>query len=314
MTTPYEKAKGHSEEKLAALRGVVASPAPADAAVITCGSFARREASPLSDVDYFVVIPGSKGEKGAVPSWLEALDKAILNIVPKPHGSGKSFGEIEYHDDMLKNIGGDDDTNAKLSRRILLLLEGAWLSNESVFKVLRKEILSRYIKSTITDHQLALFLLNDIIRYYRTIAVDYEFKTIEASKPWAIRNIKLMYSRKLLYASGLFSVAMTADLAYEEKISRLESLFDMPVIDRMILICGRSAMERVLLCYNHFLEQIEDEELRRHLDTLPPDKSGRADAKFRKLKNEGHHFTRHCLALFEHTFGSTHPIRKAVIF
>ena len=64
---------------------------------------------------------------------------------------------------------------------------------------LRREILERYVANEIADHQLALFLLNDIIRYYRTVAVDYEFKTIENEdpKPWALRNIKLVFSRKL---------------------------------------------------------------------------------------------------------------------
>ena len=91
-----------------------------------------------------------------------------------------------------------------------------------------------------------------IIRYYRTIAVDYEFKISGNSnqKPWAIRNIKLVFSRKLLYASGLFSIAMTADRARDEKIEILEDLFGRPVMKRMIAICGKARMEPVLASYN----------------------------------------------------------------
>jgi Nucleotidyltransferase domain len=315
MTTPFKRAKEFSELKLQKLREEISSGVPAEATVVTCGSYARREASLLSDIDYFTVLPGSApSESPPEPPWLEAMDRSIVALVPKVAAEDGAFKNVEYHDDMLHNIGGNKDSNAKISRRILLLLEGEWLANEVGFKNLRREILGHYIKNTITDHQLALFLLNDIIRYYRTIAVDYEFKTEESSKPWAIRNIKLIFSRKLLYASGLFSVAMTADHAYAEKISRLEYLFDLPVVDRMVDICGGAAMEKVLACYNHFLEMIERPELRSHLDQLPKTKAGRDDAQFRRLKNEGHHFTRHILALFENIFGSVHPIRRAVIF
>jgi hypothetical protein len=68
------------------------------------------------------------------------------------------------------------------------------------------------------------------------MAVDYEFKTVEGAKkkPWGIRNIKLIFSRKLLYAGGLFSVAATADLRRDKKIEELEKLFEMTVIDRLL--------------------------------------------------------------------------------
>lgn len=106
---------------------------------------------------------------------------------------------------------------------------------------------------------------------------------------------------------------MTADHARDEKIKVLEKLFDMPVLDRMIHICGASAMERVIASYNHFLAQIEDASVRSHLNDLTLEQRP-LDHEFRKLKNEGHHFTRHILSLFENTFGSVHPIRRAVIF
>ena len=197
---------------------------------------------------------------------------------------------------------------------MLVLLEGEWLFNKPSLKDLRRKILERYISEAMTDHQLALFLLNDIIRYYRTLCVDYEFKTIERSapKPWGIRNIKLVFSRKLLYASGLFSVALTADRAREKKISLLEGLFDIPVIDRMIEICGETKMDRVLHSYNHFLERLQSPDVRKRLISL--EVKDRNDELFRELKNEGHHFTRELLRLFEDKFDSTHPIRRAVLF
>jgi hypothetical protein len=227
---------------------------------------------------------------------------------------GGAFANVETPELMLQNIGGENDTNQKITRRMLFLLEGEWLFNPEGLKKLRRFMLERYISDEITDHQLALFLLNDIIRYYRTMAVDYEFKTTEGEKPkpWGIRNIKLIFSRKLLYASGLFSVAMTADRDRETKIALLEGLFSLPVIERMIAICGSANLQRVLNSYDRFLEKLESSTVRDRLKELK--RSERNDPLFRELKNEGHHFTRELLKVFEATFDSTHPIRRAVIF
>ena len=215
---------------------------------------------------------------------------------------------------MLRNIGGNSDDNKNITRRILFLLEGEWLFNESGLRDLRRQILERYIGDSLMDHQLALFLLNDIIRYYRTIAVDYEFKTVEEERPrpWAIRNIKLVFARKLLYASGLFSVGMTCRQSREEKISVLERLFDLPVIDRMVEICGESKMRPVLERYNVYLDRMGDSSTREHLQRL--ERAERQDPLYRSIKDEGHQFTQELLKVFEETFESTHPIRRAVVF
>ncbi len=308
-------ARTFSEDKLSALRLALAAVAPAEACVVTCGSYSRREASPSSDIDYFIILPGAlDGGPKATQPWQDDVAATIEEIVPLAPSSGGAFARIEHADDMVRNIGGESDSNSKITRRMLMLLEGEWLTNESRLRRVRRSILERYIGEHIGDHQLALFLLNDLIRYYRTMMVDYEFKTMEGSKPkpWGLRNIKLVFSRKLLYASGLFSVAMTADRNRERKIARLEELFDMPVIDRIVHICGDTRSERLRESYAHFLDRISQPEIRTALEALPRER--RDDDLFRDLKNEGHNFTREIMKVFELTFDSTHPIRRAVLF
>ena len=253
-------------------------------------------------------------QKNKSSELVTAVRATIKNVVPSGPSRDGIFGKEVKRNEILRNIGGQNDSNANITHRVLILLEGDWLVNPGGLREFRREILERYIQEGMTDHQLALFLLNDIIRYYRTVAVDYEFKTSEGgdSKPWAIRNIKLVFSRKLLYASGLFSIGMTADRARDEKIHVLEELFALPVIERMIRICGKSKIEGVLGSYNKFLGELENPDVREKLIELK--RTERQNPIFRRVKNEGHHFTRELLTLFENTFDSTHPIRRAVIF
>ncbi len=311
MTTPYERSLEYSECQLSKIRDRLKELSLDNAALLVCcGSYARREASEQSDIDYVMVSDDTE----TATDLNQRVGSEICSIVPNSPSEDGAFGKPVSRSEILANIGGDDDSNKNITRRILLLLEGEWLFNKEGLRDFRREILERYIGEGMTDHQLALFLLNDIIRYYRTVAVDYEFKISGNGipKPWAIRNIKLVFSRKLLYASGLFSIAMTADRARNEKIEMLEDLFDRPVMERMIKICGKAAMEPVLTSYNCFLEKLEDLKTRKYLETLEIEK--RNDPIFREIKNEGHHFTRELLKVFESTFDSTHPIHRAVIF
>ncbi|MCK1627108.1 nucleotidyltransferase domain-containing protein [Bradyrhizobium sp. 160] len=312
MTEAIERAKHYSEKQLEKLRSNIKDLVPSDEMVFVNGSYARREASEGSDIDFYVVTTGPKPEE--TPDWVHKVKSEIERLVPIEPAEDGAFAKIEPRETLLHNIGGENDSNQNITRRMLLLLEGEWLFNDAGLKSVRRSILERYIADTITDHQLALFLLNDIVRYYRTMAVDYEFKTIEGpkKKPWGIRNIKLIFSRKLLYAGGLFSVAATADLRRDKKIEELEKLFNMTVIDRLLDICGKHDCRQVLRSYDRFLNQLEKPEIREHLKGLT--KEQRDDPVFRDLKNEGHHFTRELLKLFERTFDSTHPIRRAIIF
>lgn len=308
MTTAYIRSKAYSDEKLTALRQALVEQLPLSAIAITYGSYARREASKESDIDYLIVDDLGSG----TPPYMDAIKDAINPIVPIEPSSDGHFGAYMNKDAIITNIGGDGDTNQTLTRRLLLLLEGEWLYNEAGFKELRRRLISKYLDNITDSHQLALFLLNDIIRYWRTMTVDYMYKIDGDKKPWAIRNIKLMFSRKLMYASGLFSIAMTADRSKNAKIQILEKLFDMPAIDRMMHICGSDNFSKALGSYNFFLEKMEMPDVRNNLKLV--EKGDHNNVTFRELKDEGHHFTRELLKLLETSFHSTHPIHRAVLF
>src|SRR5258705_9304437 len=254
-----------------------------DAVLGTYGSFARREASPQSDLDFFVICRTPQ-QIEATKRSIEPLTNQLISIAGREPSKSGAFGDVEDLETMLSNIGGNDDHNSKITRRILFLLEGEWLANQAFFDEVLTALLSRYVRENITSHQFALFLLNDIIRYYRTICVDFEFKTVQDTnpKPWGTRNIKLVFSRKLLYFSGILVVAETAQRSYLEKVKTLKTLLSMPVIDRITAVCGPRSLQALEL-YDHFLDQLSREEARRSLDAVT--EADRLSEPFRSLKD-----------------------------
>ena len=298
-----------TEKKLASIRQALRNLVPGNVLVAVFGSYGRLEACAESDLDFVPIM--LDGEPGDFP--LQAVHACLKGHVDKEPARGGAFGSCVHVNDLLVNIGGNEDTNRNITRRMLYLLEGNWLANEDGFREVRTRILEKYIPDHIRDHQIAMLLLNDIIRYWRTMAVDYAHKTREKGKPWAIRNIKLVFSRKLIYASGLFTVAMTADRSRKEKISILEELLSDPPLRRIERICGQTMTMRLKDSYCLFLEALSDPFQRRHLEKLLPEERYK-DHRFRKLKNEGHRFGQELMRLFEQTFPSSHPIRHAVVF
>jgi predicted nucleotidyltransferase len=210
-----------SRDKLALFEKIARDILPRDeGSLVVFGSLARHEFTQKSDIDWALMIDGraDSGHLKIAHSLKSELDKVGLH---EP-GPTEVFGGLVFSHDLIHAIGGEEDTNKNMTRRLLLLLESASVGateNQQDYDRVVNGILDRYvvedasfISGNRSRNRIPRFLLNDVVRFWRTMAVDYanKYRSRERQK-WALRNIKLRMSRKLIFISG-FLMCISWDL------------------------------------------------------------------------------------------------------
>lgn len=281
-----------------------------EGSVVATGSYGRLEATSGSDLDFYILREGAddKEEIKSIQSIISGyLDKKGIKV---PASDGH-FNESVLSSDIITEIGGNKDSNARITRRVLFITEGRCLFNERYFSGVKNQLIERYINDEISEHQLALFFLNDIIRFYRTMCVDFENKTTEGGKNWGIRNIKLVFSRKLLYFGGVVMAAETAQRTAKEKRISMIKLSDMSPIERIRSVFGDDS-NRALDIYSEFLMAMDDNSIRSMLEETQISKNTHSE-KFRYLKNLGQHLSYELISMLNKRYSQSHPIHKCLI-
>jgi predicted nucleotidyltransferase len=187
-----------------------------DASVVVFGSLARKEWTANSDIDWTLLIDGQ-----ADPQHLDIAQEVANRLQKKKFiepGTTGIFGKMTLSHDLVQKIGGLEDTNENLTRRVLLLLESMASGKPDSRERVKKLIFSRYLNDDSgfrhgsLPHKVPRVLLNDIAPYWRTIAVDFmEKQRGQAGGGWGLRSAKLRMSRKLIFASGLVELFQLRD-------------------------------------------------------------------------------------------------------
>jgi hypothetical protein len=163
----------------------------------------------------------------------------------------------------LANIGLDADDNANTTQRLLLLLESAPLLGAEAHRAGLAALLDAYLAADRKDRRPPRFLLNDVVRYWRTICVDFEGKAREGDeRKWALRHAKLRTSRAMLFAGGLVPVLECHHVVADAVPALLLEQFTLPPTDRLaaafLAYDAADAGARTFGAYDRFLGLLDD--------------------------------------------------------
>src|SRR6266404_3665485 len=310
LPTVREAALRVREELDAILSSKIPKYASEDTSLVVFGSLARQEWTSASDLDWTYLIDGQANSDHLV---IAQKIRKILNEQKerfRPPGQTGTFGNMAFSHDIIHQIGGQNDTNKNTSQRILLLLESMTIGkNNQAYERVIKGVINRYLEEDNhlltengTRYRVPRFLLNDIVRFWRTMAVDFASKQRDrAGEGWGLRNAKLRMSRKLIFASGLlvcFGCRLNADL--QEQISDDPNITKSNLVNFIhglakstpLEIVGdaivryavpKSVGEELFGAYTEFLNLVDDKSSRQALDNLRASESG-TDSVFNTVK------------------------------
>lgn len=282
---------------------------PPDTSLVVFGSVARGETTSGSDVDWSLLVDGQTYRKHLQAALhIEVALKNAGCIAPAFEGT---FGQLAFGHELVHYIGGSEDSNANMTRRILLLLESRSIGDAGAYGRIKNQVLRRYVDEDFTwmkdpiDGQVPRFLLNDIARYWRTVAVDFAHKRrLRQQRGWALRTVKLRLSRKLTYVAGLlacyscaaynislrenYRLELTDHLSTVLEQTPLEMVASslMPYLETEAI--GNAARE-LFESYQEFLSLLNDREAREKLSELPAEEV-LTDELYGKARRIGHRF------------------------
>lgn len=245
--------------------------------VAIAGSFARLEGSRLSDADCIIILEGSKDDTPEGQSATEAVEGLITEAgLPKPNPEG-TFAQARSFETLLPSLikgsmGGANEPNDVLAKRMLMLLESRPLWNDAGYEEALAQILARFESyvgdDTSKEH---LYLINHLVHYFRFICVNYEANFHRQNDKWPLRNLKLRHSRIVMYMGLLALVGESSKYSDERKLSTVSENLKLTPLERIAYAYeanGDSSFFRVAGLYNTFLARISDEETRTELNDV----------------------------------------------
>lgn len=216
--------------------------------IYVTGSLARGDASKHSDLDVFLFHVCESPSAPPVPRltkiamWSKLIEASRELGFPAFSQDGK-FLEVHSLSDMKKALGSEnDDAQNFFTARMLLLLESTHLFHPEVYDQLVESVVDTYFR----DYERhpadfkPVFLLNDIVRFWKTLCLNYERRRNDAARRASdkpandLKNLKLKFSRLLTCYSMVAMLIgkksadkdFVIDAVKRQPLARIETLVD----------------------------------------------------------------------------------------
>lgn len=285
--------------EIARALGSAALP-PAVLTVGVAGSLSRMEATAASDCDLVVVLqpdvdPRSPDASAAFSAVWRALAPLQLGA---PEQTGIYAGPVGVSQLLdPATIGVVSEDQRVFGSRILFLLELQPVWGDAEFRRLSRKIVDRYAARYVAldSSKQWTYLLNDLVRYFKSLCQTYMFAELYDDGRWRLRNLKARHSRLLIYVGLLFLLGEASTVTADKPGWLAERLKWTPL--ERLAACfanyGDERFEHVAGCLNQFVAAMSDPEFRTGLTGASnPDMplAREANPQFLRLKQNGDQF------------------------
>ena len=249
------------------------------------GSLGRGDVGKKSDLDLFILSKNKAGHERRL-DVLKLLTKIItINDrlgYPEFSNDGQ-FITVYSFPEMLEALGSPRDDNENLfTVRMLLLLESKCIFNDDIYKQFTRSTIDHYFRDSRGKKTFKpLFILNDLLRFWRTLCLNYELIRDNKERPWRKKNINLKFSRMLTVFATILPII--SDSSFD--IEKLHQLVMLPPLKR--LATGLDYINDDNLAndfnifisnYEFFLATKEDMGSKKSLDDVTLDRKARETA------------------------------------
>jgi hypothetical protein len=186
--------------------------------VLACGAIARGTASAHSDFDTLVVTFGLAPQPALTPDVLSAVESVREDLKLREPMRPRPGRRIVAAQELVDSIGIEGDTAAANAARVAALTDSVSAYHPGRRDELMAALVGRYLAGY-PQHKKGppRPLVNDVLRCWRTLAVDYQAAAQDArpDRDWGLRYLDLVIGRKL-WLAGTLAVIFTCEEATVE--------------------------------------------------------------------------------------------------